>query len=91
MSAGFLGMNPDEIDGVAAQFNAKAGELDRVKGELENQVSSTSGNWKGADADTFRNNWPQFRTQLDNIANALRDLERALRTQATQQRETSGA
>jgi WXG100 family type VII secretion target len=84
-------MNPEEIDGVAAQFNAKAGELDRVKGELESQVNSTSGNWKGSDAETFRNNWPTFRTQLINIANALRDVERALRAQAEQQRETSGA
>jgi len=84
-------MNPDEIDGVAGQFGAKAGELDRIKGELDNQVNSTPGNWKGNDAEKFRGDWPTFRGQLDNITNALREVERALRTQANQQRETSGA
>ncbi|MFZ4434145.1 MAG: WXG100 family type VII secretion target [Microthrixaceae bacterium] len=89
MSGGFVGMDPDQIDSVAAQFGQKAGEVDGIKSALEGQVNSTSGSWKGTDAETFRNNWPTFRQQLDTLSTALRDLDKALRNQATQQRDIS--
>lgn len=86
--AQFLGQVPEEVDALAADFDAKANDIDTIITALKSKLGSTT--WTGADRDRFEGDWDgQLSSALRNVAGALRDAATLARGNADQQRQAS--
>lgn len=87
MSA-FMGQIPEEVDALAADFDAKAGDIETLITALTAKLNSTT--WTGADQVRFKGDWDgQLTASLRNVAGALRDAGTVARGNAEQQRTAS--
>lgn len=88
--AGFYGMDIEQVRQLANQLGQKAQTIDEVISTITNQLGSTD--WKGPDADQFRNDWNgTLTTQLRNVAQALRDAQQRANKNAQEQEQTSNS
>lgn len=86
--AGFYGMDIEQVRQLANQLGQKAQTIDEVISTITNQLGSTD--WKGPDADQFRNDWnTTLSTQLRNVAQALRNAQQRANKNAQEQEQTS--
>lgn len=86
--AQFLGQIPEEVDALAADFDAKAGDIEGLIAALKAKLGSTT--WTGQDRQRFEGDWDgQLSAQLRNVAGALRDAAMLARSNAEQQRTAS--
>ncbi|MGI5242977.1 hypothetical protein [Dactylosporangium sp. CA-139066] len=84
------GMDVSAVRTLANQLSAKADEIETIAGSLSSQLDGTQ--WLGADADSFRGDWQNtHRTQLQNVAGALRDASTRASQNATQQEQASSS
>ncbi len=84
----FMGMNVDEVRGLATQFNHSADEIHTLMGQLTGALEHT--HWVGTDATNFRNEWTGTHvTQLSSVVQALRDAATKANNNATEQENTS--
>jgi len=74
-----LGMIPEEVDELATQLDAKAGDLDGVLTTLTTKLQGTT--WVGTDYNRFEEQW------TGTIAQNLRNAAEQMRTAATAARE----
>ena len=85
-----LGANVEELDNLGRRFDEEASKIEGIMQTITGQVDAVW--WMGADADRFRNEWQTtHRTSLRNICQSLSDAANRCRSQAEQQRQTSGA
>lgn len=86
--AQYIGMDPDEVDDLAAQLQAKASDLETVLSTLTSKLGSTT--WVGTDRNRFEEAWQgTISVNLTNAANQLRDAATAATGDANQQRAAS--
>lgn len=84
----FTGMDVEQVRGLATQLVTKAEEIEQISTALSTSLGSTQ--WEGSDATAFRSDWEStYRTQLANVAGALRDAATIANTNASQQETTS--
>ena len=82
--AQFLGQIPDEVRLLAADFDAKATDLENVITALKSKLGSTT--WVGPDRTRFEGDWDSSLSgSLRNVAGALRDAATTARGNAEQQ------
>ena len=74
-----LGMIPEEVDDLATQLDAKAGDLEGVLTTLTAKLQGTT--WVGTDYNRFEEQW------TGTIAQNLRNAAEQMRTAATAARE----
>ena len=83
-----LGMDVGEVRAFAGQLDSKADEIEQIVNALSNALHQVQ--WLGNDANSFRNDWEStHRSQLNMVANALRDAARVANNNATQQEQAS--
>ncbi len=86
----FFGMDIEQVRSLANQLGQKAQVIDDLINTITSQLSSTD--WKGPDADNFRNDWNGTLTsQLRNVAQALRDAQDRANRNASEQETTSNS
>lgn len=84
----FLGQIPEDVEALAAAFDAKAGEVEVVIQTITTRLGST--NWVGSDRDAFEAAWSGEHTNnLTQLANALRETGQIANNNAQQQRTAS--
>ena len=85
-----LGADVEQLDVLARRFDEEAQKIENTISLITSQVNSTW--WQGTDADRFRNQWQTTHTsQLRNVIQGFTDAAGHCRSQAAQQRQTSGA
>ena len=85
-----LGADVEQLDVLARRFDEEAQKIENTISLITSQVNSTW--WQGTDADRFRNQWQTTHSsQLRNVVQGLTDAAGQCRSQAAQQRQTSGA
>jgi hypothetical protein len=85
-----LGFVPEgaAVRTLAGRLSAKADEIDAIANGLSSQLDGVV--WVGFHADSFRSDWQStHRTQLHNVATALRDAASRATANANQQEEAS--
>jgi uncharacterized protein YukE len=86
--AQFVGQIPEEVDVLAADFEAKAGDIESLIQALKTKLGSTT--WVGQDRQRFEGEWDgRLTTQLRIVADALRETAIVARGNAEQQRTAS--
>lgn len=86
--AAFLGQIPEEVDALAADFDAKATDIEGIISQLTAKLGGTT--WTGSDQARFQGDWDsQLSGALRNVAGALRDAGSIARSNADQQRQAS--
>ena len=84
------GSNPDQLDALAARFEAAADELDHLRVRVGSSLHTLG--WHGSDGDAFRSQWSGLHQgKLLNAAVAIREAARGLRRNAAEQRSASAA
>jgi len=82
----FLGQNPDEVEALAAGFEAKATALEQLIASLDGDFDSTT--WVGSDRTKFEGSWVGHLTpELKAVASSLKDAAERARDNAREQRE----
>jgi hypothetical protein len=82
--AQFLGQIPDEVRLRAAEFDAKATDLENVITALKSKLGSTT--WVGPDRTRFEGDWDSTLSgSIRNVAGALRVAATTARCNADQQ------
>lgn len=86
--ADWIGQNPDEVNDLAATFDAKAGDLEAVVQTITSKLAGTT--WQGPDRVRFEtSDWTTIQTGLNQAAQALRDAGNIARNNATEQTTAS--
>lgn len=87
--SGFLGMTPEDVEGLAAEFALRADELDATLQAIGARLDATS--WRGADRDAFESDWRgELVAAIAALATALREAGVLASANASQQRQVSG-
>ncbi|HEU5332743.1 MAG TPA: WXG100 family type VII secretion target [Actinocrinis sp.] len=85
---GMYGMDIDAVRSFAKQLDSKADEIEQIINALTSGLGSVQ--WEGPDASGFRQDWETcHRSQLKNVADALRQTATTANNNATQQEQTS--
>jgi uncharacterized protein YukE len=85
-----LGMDVGEVRSFANQLDSRADEIEQIVNTLSNALHQVQ--WQGNDANGFRHDWEStHRSQLNTVANALRDAARVANNNANQQEQTSAS
>ena len=89
MSAGgFLGMNPAEVRDLARLLEQKASDVDAARTECTAKIQSVE--WRGQDADKFRNEWEsQHAPNLQRASEQMKQAAQAANRNADEQEQTS--
>ena len=86
--SGFLGQVPEDVEALAADFDARAGDVESLIQAINTRFGSTS--WVGTDRDNFEASWNgDMTSNLTQLANALRDTGHVANSNAQQQRAAS--
>ena len=85
-----LGADVEQLDNLARRFDQEAQTIQNTISTINGQVGATW--WQGTDAENFRNEWhSNYTASLNNVIQRLQEAANRCRTQASQQRQTSGA
>jgi len=88
----FVGMDPAEVQGVAARLQGQGEALRRIMSHVDALVSHASHVWPGHESERFRTAWyAGHRRSLENAAHELSSRVAWLHEQVGQQEESSGA
>jgi len=86
--SGFLGQVPEEVEALAADFDAKAGDVETLISTVNARLGSTT--WVGNDRDAFEATWAgEMTNNLTQLANSLREAGLVANNNAQQQRTAS--
>lgn len=86
--SGFLGMVPEDVEGLAAELEERAGQVETVIQAVASRLQETT--WRGTDREAFETHWSGDVTNaLHQVAEVLRQTGRAAQTHAAQQRQAS--
>ena len=84
----FLGMDVEQVQNLSRQLQQKASDIDNIITTLNSTMQSTE--WKGQDADQFRNDWNSSLTQkLRQVSQSLKDASSKASKNAREQQDIS--
>ncbi|MGX1163251.1 type VII secretion system (Wss) protein ESAT-6 [Arthrobacter sp. SLBN-100] len=82
------GADVDQLRQLGSKLQAGATEIESQRNSLTNALTSTD--WKGPDADRFRDQWTgEHTSMLNKVAEALRDAGQKARKNAEEQSSAS--
>lgn len=81
-------INPDQLDQIAGQFDAKRQESEQIIQHLRNQINNLEGEWLGNTKDRFFNDFNQAEQNMKNFTLLLENISTALKQIATKFRQT---
>jgi hypothetical protein len=85
-----IGQIPQEVDDLAAEFEAKAGELEDVKSAISAKLNGTI--WTGPDRDRFQADWDGALSQnVTMVIQQLRGAGQLAASNAQEQRDASNS
>jgi uncharacterized protein YukE len=86
--SGFLGQVPEDVEALASEFDAKAGDIETVISALNTRLAATT--WVGSDKDNFEATWQgEMTNNLTQLAATLRETGIIANNNAQQQRTAS--
>lgn len=86
----FVGMDIEQVQNLSRQLNQKASDIDNIISTLNSTLQGTE--WKGQDAEQFRNDWNSNLTNsLKQVSQALKDASQKASKNAQEQQNTSSA
>lgn len=86
--SGFLGQVPEEVEQLAAHFDAKAGDVETLITTVSSRLAAVA--WVGNDRDAFEATWTgEMTNNLTQLANSLREAGVIANNNAQQQRTAS--
>jgi uncharacterized protein YukE len=89
MPAGFLGLDPEEMERIASRMDAEAQKMDEALRQVTTQLKSVQ--WVGPDRDRFEREWTSdHQVSIRRTVELLRTNARDLKRHAKEQRATSG-
>lgn len=84
----FVGMDVEQVQNLSRQLNQKASEIDNIISTLNSTLQGTD--WKGQDAEQFRNDWNSTLTQkLRQVSEALKQAGQRASQNAQEQQAAS--
>lgn len=84
----FLGQIPEEVDGLAAELDAKAGDIENLVAAITGKLGATT--WTGPDRERYEGDWnSKLRVNMQVVADSLREAANTARLNADQQRQAS--
>jgi uncharacterized protein YukE len=88
--AEYIGQIPEEVDALAGEFEAKAGELEDLKTAISAKIAGTT--WSGPDRDRFEADWEGALSQtVTQMVQQLRAASQAASANAQEQRDASNS
>ncbi len=86
--SGFLGMVPEDVEALAAEFQRRAGQVETIVHAVTTRLQATT--WVGADREAFEADWTGgLSATLARLATALRETGSIAASNVAQQREAS--
>jgi len=86
--AGMLGMNIEQVKGVAKEVKREAAELQSKVNNIGNKI--TNAEWKGPDKEKFVAEWNTHKTQVTKCVEMLNKTASDMERNAREQETTSG-
>lgn len=84
----FLGADTEALKNLGTRLNAGSNEIQNQKNQLTKVLDGV--NWKGPDADQFRNQWrSEHLPALERVARALEEAGKQAGRNAQQQEDAS--
>lgn len=88
---GFVGMDPQQIRGIAGRLNTQAALIERVINTVTQAVAEARSEWDGQDAHDFEGWWTSHhRPRLLDAHRDVQTMAEALRRNADEQEQASG-
>lgn len=83
-----FGMDIAQVRSLAQLLGQKASDIESLRSQVTSKLNSTE--WKGPDADRFRNDWNgTLSSQLQNVVQQLREAQKRATQNAAEQEATS--
>ena len=84
----FLGMDVEQVQNLSRQLDQKATDITNMISTLNITLQSTE--WKGPDADQFRNDWNSTLSQkLRQVSESLKQASQSASRNAREQQEVA--
>jgi hypothetical protein len=84
----FLGMDVEQVQNLSRQLDQKATDITNMISTLNSTLQSTE--WKGPDADQFRNDWNSTLSQkLRQVSESLKQASQSASRNAREQQEVA--
>ncbi|GGL52904.1 WXG100 family type VII secretion target [Planomonospora parontospora] len=80
MSQPMLGGNIEEMEGMARQFQQRAGQVREVVAALNNEASKVGVAWTGPGAQRFGEAWQNYRVAFERMAEELDRASEVIRS-----------
>ena len=77
--AGRIGITPDEVRGVATQFNNASQETEQMVGRLESTINNLAPTWEGMAKERFYGDYENWRSTMRNYVQLLAQISQELR------------
>ncbi|SEM94267.1 WXG100 family type VII secretion target [Lihuaxuella thermophila] len=84
-------INPDEVEAVAKEFQAKREQSLQIINALNQRIQSLEGQWEGMTKRSFFRDFQEAKKNMDNFAQLLENISQALTQIATKFRQTDQA
>ncbi|MCF6135453.1 WXG100 family type VII secretion target [Thermoactinomyces vulgaris] len=84
-------IDPDHVEQVAKQFQAKRQESEQIIQHLKGQITGLEGQWKGMTKERFFSDFQEAEQNMKNFTLLLENISTALTQIATKFRQTDQA
>ncbi|MBA4543287.1 MULTISPECIES: WXG100 family type VII secretion target [Thermoactinomyces] len=84
-------INPDEIDAVAKDFQAKREQSQQLIQQLDSRINGLEGHWDGMTKQKFFQDFQEAKKNMQNFVQLLDNISQALTQIATKFRQTDQA
>jgi hypothetical protein len=89
-ASGFVGADPEQLEALSVRLDQGIQSLEAIRSQVTGSLGRV--HWEGHDGDRFRDDWHSHHAMAIAAAcDLLREAARALRKNAMEQREASGA
>jgi len=81
-------INPDEVEAVAKEFQAKKEQSQQIINSLAQRIHGLEGQWDGMTKQRFFQDFNEAKKNMDNFTQLLENISTALNQIATKFRQT---
>lgn len=84
-------IDPDQLESIAKEFQAKRQESDQIIQTLDSRIQSLHGQWQGRTSDRFFVDFEEAKQNMKNFTQLLENISTALNQIAQKFRQTDQA
>ncbi|WP_409291181.1 WXG100 family type VII secretion target [Peribacillus sp. SCS-26] len=81
--SGNIRLTPEELRGVASQYQTESGNVQDLVARLDNMSSHLQEIWEGASSQAFADQYQQLRPSFEKMATLLTEVSQQLNSSAT--------